>query len=160
MKKVKTIEFNFFTYLLLFIIIIAFIAIILKLSYVNTFKIVDGIDLEAFANNRNTTTKTLYATRGSIYDTNGEYLAQTVNSYTVIAYLEESRTTDINNPQHVVDKELTAEKLSEVFLKHNIKSMTKEYILSLLNQEDRYQCRMSCSKGRKDWSGVSADEES
>ena len=142
MKKVKTIEFNFFTYLLLFIIIIAFIAVILKLSYVNTFKIVDGIDLEAFANNRNTTTKTLYATRGSIYDTNGEYLAQTVNSYTVIAYLEESRTTDINNPQHVVDKELTAEKLSEVFLKHNIKSMTKEYILSLLNQEDRYQVEL------------------
>ncbi len=142
MKKVKTIEFNFFTYLLLFIIIIAFIAVILKLSYVNTFKIVDGIDLEAFANNRNTTTKTLYATRGSIYDTNGEYLAQTVNSHTVIAYLEESRTTDINNPQHVVDKELTAEKLSEVFLKHNIKSMTKEYILSLLNQEDRYQVEL------------------
>ena len=142
MKKAKTIEFNFFTYLLIFVIIVAFIAIILKLSYVNTFKIVDGIDLEAFANNRNTTTKTLYATRGTIYDSNGEYLAQTVNSYTVIAYLAESRTTDMNNPQHVVDKELTAEKLSEVFLKHNITSMSKEYILSLLNQENRYQVEL------------------
>ncbi len=142
MKKNKTIEINFMVSIMIILIIISFIAAIIKLTYVNTFTIIDGIDLEVFANNRNTTTKTLYANRGSIYDTNGDYLAQTVNSYTVIAYLEESRTTDMNNPRHVVDKKLTAKKLSEVFLSHNITSMTEEYILNLLNQEKRYQVEL------------------
>ena len=142
MKKNKTIEINFMVSIMIILIIISFIAAIIKLTYVNTFTIIDGIDLEAFANNRNTTTKTLYANRGSIYDTNGDYLAQTVNSYTVIAYLEDSRTTDMNNPRHVVDKKLTAKKLSEVFLSHNITSMTEEYILNLLNQENRYQVEL------------------
>ncbi len=136
MKKNNTVKINMG---LIIVIILFFVAIIIKLSYVNIAKDVDGIDIEAFANNRNTTKKTLYATRGAIYDTNGDYLAQTVNSYTIIAYLSSSRTTNPDNPQHVVDKEDTARKLSEILTQNGKTSMTYEYILSRLNLEGRYQ---------------------
>ena len=43
----------------------------------------------------------------SLYDSKGNVLAQDVSSYTLIAYLSESRTKDENNPQHVVDIEKT-----------------------------------------------------
>lgn len=136
MKKNNTVKINMG---LIIVIILFFVAIIIKLSYVNIAKDVDGIDIEAFANNRNTTKKTLYATRGAIYDTNGDYLAQTVNSYTIIAYLSSSRTTNPDNPKHVVDKENTARKLSEILTLNGKTSMTYEYILSRLNLEGRYQ---------------------
>ena len=63
---------------------------------------------------RTTKTDVLYAKRGSIYDVNENVLAQNVSSYTVIAYLDPSRTTNPENPKHVVDKEYTAKKLSEI----------------------------------------------
>ena len=90
------------------IILLLFCAIILKVCYISMSKMVDGIDIKAFADNRNTKEEMLYANRGTIYDKNGEVLAQSVNSYTVIAYLSESRTTDEAKPNHVVDKEKTA----------------------------------------------------
>lgn len=98
-------------------------------------KNVDGTDLTAFAESRNTVSEILPAKRGSIYDCNKEVLAQNVNSYTVIAYLSSSRTTSENNPQHVVDKEYTAEAISPLI------NMTKEQVLKLLNQ-DLYQVEL------------------
>ena len=59
--------------------------------------------------NRNTKKETLYATRCSIYDSNGEVLAQTVDSYNIIAYLDKSRSKNSRTPMHVVDKKKTAE---------------------------------------------------
>ena len=114
MKKHKTIKIS---KVLLIVLVASFLVICFQLYRIAFFDKVDGMDLEAFAKNRNETKKILYASRGSIYDTNGEILAQTVNSYTVIAYLSASRTKDMNNPKHVVDKETTAHKLYEVFKK-------------------------------------------
>lgn len=113
--------------ILITLVLLLFLAVILKLGYVNIAKEVDGIDIEEFALNRNTAKVTLYAPRGSIYDVNGETLASDVNSYTVIAVLDSSRTTDPNNPQHVVDKERTAKELSPLI------NMSEEAILNLLN---------------------------
>ncbi len=110
-----------------------FLCAITKLSYVALSPNVDGLDLTSFAENRNTTIQTLYASRGNIYDVNGEVLAKNVNSYTLIAYLSESRTTDLNNPKHVVNKEATAQALSEVL------DMDYDYVLSRLNVEGAYQ---------------------
>ena len=84
MKKQKTIKISI-TFLI--VIVASFLLAIIKMSYVAMSSSVDGIDIEAFAKNRNTVTKTLYASRGTIYDVNGEELASTINSYTVIAYL-------------------------------------------------------------------------
>ncbi|MBE6161584.1 MAG: penicillin-binding protein [Firmicutes bacterium] len=106
-----------------------------KLSYVVLSNDVDGTDLTAFANNRNTVTETLPAKRGTIYDYSGEVLAQNVNSYTVIAYLSSSRTTDEKNPEHVIDKEKTANEIAPLI------NMTPEQIMKLLNQ-DLYQVEL------------------
>lgn len=112
-----------------------FLLIIIKLSYVCFSNNVDGINLTEFANNRNTTKQTLYASRGSIYDVNGDELAKNVKSYTVIAYLSSSRTKDVKKPQHVVNKEETAKALSPII------NMSEEYIMKLLNQ-DLYQVEL------------------
>ena len=117
------------------VVILLFLLIIAKLSLVAVSSNVDGMNLTKFAKNRNTAKETLYATRGSIYDKHGELLAKSVNSYTVIAYLNSSRTTDERYPQHVVDKTLTARTLAPIL------KMTEEYILSLLNK-DLYQVEL------------------
>lgn len=132
MNKARTVRIN-----LIFVIIVLFLfaLIIFKLFFVALSNKVDGINLTTFANNRNTKKEVLVAPRGTIYDSKGEILAQDVNSYTVIAYLSEKRTEDINKPYHVVDKEATAEALSPLI------GMTKEKILKLLSY-DAYQVEL------------------
>ena len=122
------------------IILLLFCAIILKVLAIGFSKKVDGIDIKKFADNRNTQEDVLYAKRGTIYDKNGEVLAQTVNSYTLIAYLSEKRSENEKKPQHVVDKEYTAQVLSEHL------NTDKESILKQLNK-DKYQVEFG-SAGR------------
>ena len=120
---------------LVFIIgLLLFCAIIARLIYLNLSDEIDGINLQKFANNRNTKKETLYAQRGTIYDSNKEILAQSVDSYTIIAYLDKSRSKNQKKPQHVVDKDKTAEQLAPIL------GMSKEEILDILNpKEYRYQ---------------------
>ena len=136
LNKNKNATAKVFT-LIFFLFLFVFI---LRLGYLCLTGEVDGINLKEFSDKRNTKTETLYALRGSIYDANGEVLAQTINSYTIIAYLDESRSEGYDVPQHVVDKELTAEKLSTVL------DMSKERILEILNK-DAYQVEFG-SAGR------------
>lgn len=110
----------FFLFLFLFV---------LRLGYLCLSGKVDGINLREFSEKRNTKEETLYALRGDIYDVNGEVLAQTINSYTLIAYVDEKRSEGFDEPQHVVDKELTAEKLSAVL------NMDKNRIFEILNKK-------------------------
>ena len=122
------------------IILFLFAAIMLKVMYISLSKKVDGIDIKKFADNRNTQEDILFAKRGTIYDKNGEVLAQSVNSYTIIAYLSEKRTENPDKPRHVVDKEYTAEQLSQHL------GIEKEQILKQLNK-DKYQVEFG-TKGR------------
>lgn len=125
MKKTRVIKVN-----VMFIIIVVFIflCILIKLTWVALGNVkVNGETLTNFAKSRDTRKKTITAKRGTIYSKSGEILAKDVNSYTVIAYLDPSRTKDINRPYHVIDKEKTAEALSPLI------NMKKERILSLLN---------------------------
>lgn len=133
MKQTRTVKISRY-----FIMVVVFLfgLIIFKLSYVVLSPKVDGIDLKAFADNRNTTKEKIVASRGTIYDSLGEVLAVNVNSYTVIAYLSESRTTDPDNPEHVIDKEGTAKALSPII------NMSEETILNLLNTENVYQVEL------------------
>ena len=125
MKRIRAIKIN-----IIFVIVIVFIflCITAKLIYIGTGNVmVKGKTLASFASDRDTVKRTLKAPRGTIYSSEGEVLAKDVNSYTVIAYLEPSRTKDENHPYHVVNKELTAEKLSPII------NMSKEKILEILN---------------------------
>lgn len=135
MNKVHVNRFVFISGLLLFFVIIG------RLIYLNLSTEIDGINLKKFAKNRNTTKQTLYATRGTIYSANKEVLAQTVDSYTLIAYLDESRSKNSRKPMHVVDKEETAKKLATVI------NLEEDRILKLLNQKGLYQVEFG-SAGR------------
>ena len=121
---------------LLFIlfVVLFFVVVCFKLSYVALNDVVEGTDLQALESSRTTVTKKVSAERGNIYDSAGNLLAQNMNSYTVIAYLSSSRTTNDKYPKHVVDKENTARQLATILEPLNPK-MTYEYILDLLNQK-------------------------
>ena len=92
--------------------------------------------IEYYDKNRNTTKETLYATRGSIYDKNNEVLAETVDSYTVVAYLDSSRSNNSTKPKHVIDKRETAKKLAPLI------NMSEDRIYSLLDQSGLYQVEL------------------
>ena len=124
--------------LFIFCIVLLFALFFLKLSYVALNSEVEGTNLAELAKNRSIATRKITAERGKIFDNSGELLAQNVNSYKLIAFLDSSRTTDERYPKHVVDKPYTAKMLAEVLTKNNI-SVTEEYILKLLNQEGLYQ---------------------
>ncbi len=89
---------------------------------------IDGINMSSFAKQRNMANIILPAKRGNIYDRHGLNLATSVSSYTVIAFLEESRTMNPHRPMHVVDKKMTAEVLAPLL------NMEADYIYSLLNR--------------------------
>ncbi|MBE6157107.1 MAG: PASTA domain-containing protein [Firmicutes bacterium] len=117
---------------IIFIVAFLFGVIIARLTYVSLSNNIDGINLREFAENRNTKSEIIYAKRGNIYDNKGNVLASTANTYTIVAYLEESRTTNPNKPEHVVDKERTAKALNEVL------GIDYDYGLKRLN-EDAYE---------------------
>lgn len=110
-------------------IVLLFVVIIGKLILVSYSDKVDGKNIKEIAASRTTATAKITASRGTIYSINGEALAEDVNAYTVIAYVDlaASRTTNPNKPRHVVDKEYTANVLSEYL------NLSPEYILSRLN---------------------------
>ena len=116
-------------------IVLLFGIIIAKVIYVSACSSIDGIDIKKFALSRTTGEKVLYASRGNIYDSSGEILAENVNSYTVIAYLDEKRTKNSKNPQHVVDKEKTVNEIAPII------GMDKEKMMKLLNR-DAYQVEL------------------
>lgn len=110
------------------IFLFCMLILLIQLCYLSLSPNIYGINMDLFAANRNTVEKTLYATRGTIFDSNGSILAQNVNSYTVIAYLSETRTGSSPTPLHVVDKKSTAEALAPIL------DMSADYIETLLNK--------------------------
>lgn len=110
------------------VVFISFSVIVLQLSYIALFPTLYGINMDKFAASRNTYTTTLYAKRGTFYDSEGSILALNVSSYTVIAYLSPTRTGSSSTPLHVVDKEKTAKALAPIL------NMTEDRILELLNK--------------------------
>lgn len=138
-KKVKLNNIKFSNGLIV-IALLFFVVIIIRISYLSLSSKVDGIDLQEFASNRTNKKEILKAKRGSIFDVNGNVLAENVSSYTVIAYLNESRSEGSETPQHVVDKEYTAKQLATVL------DMSEEKILSYLNR-NLYQTEFG-SKGK------------
>lgn len=128
MKKRTTVKIS---KLIIFAVVLLFCAAIAKLCYIVLSDKVDGINLKEKALSITTAKQIIPSSRGSIYDANNKLLARTVNKYTLIAYLDPNRTKDSENPQHVVDKELTAEKLAPIL------NMEKEEILKYLNKDKK-----------------------
>lgn len=113
-----------------------FAIIIGRLVYLNLSPSIDGINLKKFAKNRNTVKRTLKANRGTIYDSNEEVLAETVDSYTLVAFLDKSRSKNSTKPRHVVDVEATAKALAPKI------NMTEERLIELMSQKGLYQVEL------------------
>lgn len=115
------------------LIFLVFMLVILILYgqyiYLSLSKNVYGINMNEFAANRNTVTKEKIAERGKIFDVNGEVLALNVTSYTLIAYLDDSRVDSNGNAMYVKNKEDTAKLLSDVL------GADYNYILERLNSK-------------------------
>ncbi|PKR86962.1 penicillin-binding protein [Heyndrickxia camelliae] len=108
--------------LLFFIIVVRFITIQVTGQ-------ADGVVLAAQAAKQYLRTNILEAKRGTIYDDKGEVIAENVASYTLAAVLDKKMTTDPENPHHVVNPQMTAEKLSRYI------NMPEEDIYKILTKK-------------------------
>lgn len=119
-----------------FIVFLVFILVLfIQATYLAASPVVYGVNMKEFAESRNKVERTIPANRGSIFDSEGNILALNVASYTVIAYLDPSRTGNSKIPLHVVDVKKTAETLSPVL---NMEVETLEELLTL----DLYQVEL------------------
>lgn len=116
-----------------FIIFLVFICVLfIQYLYLSLSPNVYGINMKDFASLRNTYYGTIYAKRGTIYDSDKNILATDVTSYTLVAYLDESRTGSSEILYHVEDKGMTASALAPIL------GMDEDDILDYLEQ-DLYQ---------------------
>lgn len=94
---------------------------------------VGGEPLAAKAKEKYNRVGTIEAQRGTIYDRNGEIVAEDSSAYTVIAILDKKMTTNPKKPMHVVDPEETAMKLSKYI------NLSESKIYQRLTQKGRFQ---------------------
>lgn len=74
---------------------------------------VDGQALAAKAEQKYSRNGILQASRGTIFDRNGEVVAEDTNAYKLIAILDKKMTTNPKEPKHVKDLNKTAEELAK-----------------------------------------------
>lgn len=143
MRKKKRTRNNIkYSKIFIFVSLFLFALMLVRVSQLALAEKIDDTNLQALAKKRTTKTDIIKAERGNIYSSDNEVLAQNVSSYKLIAYLSPSRTTDENNPQHVVDKEKTARELAPIL------GISEEEILGYLNKEGIYQTELgSAGKG-------------
>lgn len=129
------------SYGMLLFIVSLFIVFSFRIIYLcNTNYKVGDSTIMTFIESRNTKEEIILPTRGSIIDANGNVLAEDVASYTVIAYLDERRSEGSKEPLHVVDINITAEKLAPYL--HTDVNVLKTYL-----SKDAYQVELG-SGGR------------
>ena len=104
----------------------------IRLTQIMVFGTVNGQDLSAQAQNLYDRSSILPAQRGTIYDVGGNPLAMDATSYSLYAVLTD-KWSEPEDPQYVVDKENTAQALSQYI------DLTTEEILERLNTQDASQ---------------------
>lgn len=143
-KKIKN------SYLMVLFVFGLFMVFIARLAYLCVVDYnVGDVTITAFVKNRNTNEEVILPTRGSIRDANGNVLAEDVASYTVIAYLDSSRSENSDKPLHVVDVNATAEKLAP-YLDMDVS------VLKTLLSKDAYQVELG--PGGRDLSQIEMEE--
>lgn len=121
------------SYIMFPLTIVLFIVLAVRVVYLcNTNYMVGDVTIRDFIKQRNTEEEVILPKRGSIKDVNGNVLAEDVASYTLIAYLDSSRSKDSDVPLHVVDIDATASQLAPLL---SVDVMVLKTILS----KDAYQ---------------------
>lgn len=101
--------------------------------------------ITAFITSRNTEEELIMPKRGTIYDVNGNVLANDVISYTLVAYLSDSRVDAKGNKNYVEDIEDTSNKLASVL---GVEVSEISDILTRGKENNRYQVEFgSIGKG-------------
>lgn len=95
------------------IVSLLFFAIIFRFLSIQITKEVSGHSLQEILDQKYVKSTTIEANRGTIYDRNGEVIAQDMNTYKLLAILSPVYTGSAKKPLHVVDPELTARELSQ-----------------------------------------------
>lgn len=90
-----------------------FFILFFRVVYIQATGTADGHELKNEALAKYMRTGVLEASRGTIYDTNGEVIAEDTTSFTIAAILDDSVTTNPEEPKHVVDYEKTASVLAK-----------------------------------------------
>ena len=60
-------------------------------------------NLDPYVNSVSMIRETLYGERGFVYDSDGQVVAQNVNTYDIICYLSKDRISSKNEPAYVAD---------------------------------------------------------
>jgi penicillin-binding protein 2B len=110
MRKNKATYFRAGLLIIFFSVI--FLIITGRFLYIQVTGEVDGVSLEAWAEERRTSSYTLQSERGKIHDRNGMILAYDRPSYRLYAITEESYSENAEEPLHVEDPRETAEQLA------------------------------------------------
>ena len=105
-RKINTnkLKISKFVYLVVFFLFLIFM-VTLGYRCLIDYKAKGEMTISEFIKNRNINEEVILPERGTIYDVNGNALAQDVSSYTLIAYLDESRSEGSETLRHVQDKE-------------------------------------------------------
>ncbi|UJF15128.1 penicillin-binding protein [Jeotgalibaca sp. MA1X17-3] len=109
---------------------LTFLLFAYRFSSIMITKKVNGENLSEHVNNLYTRSSILAAKRGSIYDIGGNPIAMDATSYSLLGVLTDEWNEDKDNPQHIIDKEKTAQVLSTHI------DMSKTEILNVLQQEN------------------------
>ncbi|MFV0249579.1 MAG: penicillin-binding protein [Bacilli bacterium] len=134
MNTNKKIKINWkFSNIVFIIFSICIFLLYIQFAYLSLSNKIYGKDMDTFAQNRNTVTQTIEAIRGNIYDNSSNLLALNVSSYTVVAYLEKSKS--YQGEDYVKDIDATATSLATVL------SIEKEDLITLLSS-DKYQVEL------------------
>lgn len=134
-----------------------FLILIFRLCYLCLvdYKVGDST-IAAFIKNRNTKEEVVMPKRGTIYDVNGNVLANDVVSYTLIAYLSNERVDAKGNKNYVEDIDDTSTKLAEAL------GVTKEEIKNILTngkENNKYQVEFgTIGKGLSELAKESIDK--
>ncbi|WP_090925526.1 penicillin-binding protein [Salibacterium qingdaonense] len=114
-------------------VVVFFLVFTGRIVYVQVNKEVGGENLAQMAESRWTTSQTLEGERGTIYDRDGEPLAEEVQSYTAFAILDEEYE------KHVKNVEKTAEKLAPLI---GLEITELENMLEKGKEEGKFQIEL------------------
>ena len=99
-------------------------------------------DLDPYVDSVSSVSETIYASRGNIFDTNGEVIAQDVKTYDIICYLDKNRSSNKNDIAYVDDPLFASQVLSQLL------DMDQEEVYKYLTPE-KYQYQVELGpKGR------------
>ncbi|MHA6251386.1 penicillin-binding protein [Oceanobacillus sp. CAU 1775] len=111
MRKNKTTHMMAGIFIILFSIL--FLVLTGRFVYIQATGEVNNVSLEEWAEQKRTSSYSIGAERGKIYDKNGMILAYDRPTYRVYAILDEAYSDNSTEPKHVVDPAETAEELAK-----------------------------------------------